>query len=404
MTSSRYFSLILILGSLTALGPFTIDMYLPGFQAIAKDLHTDVSQVGLTLSSYFIGLAGGQLLYGPLLDRFGRKPPLFAGLFVYIIASLACVWARSVESLIVIRLIQALGGCAAAVAAVAMVRDLFPVSESAKVFALLMLVVGASPMVAPTVGGYVTSAFGWQAVFMILCGMGVLVLLASIFWLPASYRPDTSFSLKPAPIIRNFLSVIKVPQFYTYTIAGALAFAGLFVYVAGSPKVFMDGFHLSDRTYGWIFAMLSVGFIGSNQVNTLLLRRYTSEQIILAALACQVLIAAFFLLASMNDWLGLGGSIAALFPFLCCVGLINPNAAALSMAPFEKNAGSASSLMGALQLGIGALASTMVGIFKAANAVPMAATMAATAALGLIVLLLGRRNIVTEIMPNFGPE
>lgn len=155
MTKKKHFFLILLLGSLTALGPFSIDMYLPGFPAIAKDLGTTVAKVSLSLSGFFIGISAGQLLYGPLLDRFGRKKPLYIGLVVYIIASVGCAYATTIDALIALRCIQAIGSCAAAVASVAMVRDLFPVEENAKVFALLMLVVGVSPMVAPTVGGYV---------------------------------------------------------------------------------------------------------------------------------------------------------------------------------------------------------------------------------------------------------
>ena len=165
MSKKTYFFLILILGSLTALGPFSIDMYLPGFPAIAKDLNTTAAKVSLSLSGFFIGISFGQLLYGPLLDKFGRKKPLFIGLIVYIIASAGCALATSINALILLRVIQAIGSCAAAVASVAMVRDLFPVKDNAKVFSLLLLVVGVSPMIAPTVGGYVTAAFGWGGSF-----------------------------------------------------------------------------------------------------------------------------------------------------------------------------------------------------------------------------------------------
>jgi MFS transporter, DHA1 family, multidrug resistance protein len=390
---STYFFLILILGSLTALGPFTIDMYLPGFGAIAEDLHTDVSSVGLTLSSYFIGISAGQLLYGPLLDRFGRKKPLYIGLLAYILASIGCVLTQNIDQFIVLRFFQAIGSCAATVAAMAMVRDIFPVNENAKVFALLMLVVGASPMIAPTAGGYVTTAFGWHAVFIILTVMGILMLLASIFWLPESYRPDTTMSLRPGPIIRNFWQVMKEPQFYTYTLTGAIAFSALFAYVSASPKVFMDVHHVDKKTFGWIFAALSVGFIGSSQVNTLALRRFTSEQILPVALGVQSLVGLFFIFGVMNGWLDLWGTLALLFVLLCCLGFVNPNTAALSLAPFERNAGSASSLMGALQMGVGALASVFVSLDEANSAMPLALVMTAAAMLALAVLLVCRRAI-----------
>src|SRR6185312_773570 len=215
MTRSRYFSLILILGSLTALSPFSIDMYLPGFPASAKDLATSVSRVSLSLSGFFIGISAGQLIYGPLLDRFGRKKPLYAGLTVYIMASVCCAFSHDIGSLIVLRFIQALGSCAATVTSVTLVRDLFPVNENAKVFALLMLVLGASPMIAPTIGGYITAAFGWHAVFIVLTLLCILVFLACILWLPDGMKPDHSLSLKPVPIIHGFLAVLKDPSFYT---------------------------------------------------------------------------------------------------------------------------------------------------------------------------------------------
>ena len=403
MTKQKYFLLIVLLGSLTALGPFSIDMYLPGFPAIAKDLNTTVLKISLSLSSYFIGISAGQLLYGPLLDRFGRKKPLYIGLTVYILASAGCVFASSLDTLIALRFMQAIGSCAAAVASIAMVRDLFPVKENAKVFALLMLVVGVSPMVAPTLGGYVTVAWGWHSVFIILMGLGVLNLVASWLWLPDSYKPDTSLSLKPVPIIKNFLAVIKDPQFYTYAFSGALAFAGLFAYISGSPLVFIDIFKVSEEAYGWIFALLATGLIGSSQINTLLLRKYKSEQVIFAALSIQVFVVVFFLIGSVYNWFGLMETVILLFLFLSCLGFTNPNTSALSLAPFSKNAGSASALMGAVQMGLGALASFGVSMFEIRSAVPMVAIMTGTTIIALMILIIGRRNIKVQIPESKEP-
>lgn len=392
LTQKRYFFLILILGSLTALGPFSIDMYLPSFPAIAADLHTTQERVTLSLSSYFIGISLGQLLYGPLLDKFGRKKPLYIGLAVYLLASFGCMAVHTVEGLIALRFIQAIGSCAAAVAAVAMVRDLFPVEENAKVFALLMLVVGASPMIAPTVGGYVTTSLGWHAIFLILAIIAVLILLAVIFFLPDGYVPDHTLSLKPGPMLASFWDVLKRPQFFTYVFTGALSFAGLFAYVAGSPLVFMQMYHVSERNYGWIFAGLSVGFIGSSQVNSLLLKKgFTSQQIVPVALTVQVLAGLIFVGVAMTGYMGLTGVLIMLFVILCCIGIISPNASALSLAPFAKNAGTASALMGALQLGMGALASMGIGFFHALTAVPLASIMAGTGVLAGLFYFVGRR-------------
>src|SRR5882762_5677725 len=186
LSKRNQFFLILILGLLSAIGPLSIDMYLPGFPQIAGELDTTVAKVTLSLSSFFIGISAGQFLYGPLLDRYGRKKPLYAGLSLYFVASACCIFAHSVEVLIVLRFFQAIGGCAGMVASRAMVRDLFDVSENAKVFSLLMLVVGVSPIIAPTLGGYITAAYGWKYIFFVLTLIAALVLAAVHFTLPES--------------------------------------------------------------------------------------------------------------------------------------------------------------------------------------------------------------------------
>jgi DHA1 family bicyclomycin/chloramphenicol resistance-like MFS transporter len=397
MTSKRYFLLIMILGSLTALGPFSIDMYLPGFPDIARSLHTTTENVALSLSSFFIGISAGQLLYGPLLDKYGRKPPLYAGLALYIVASVGCYLSTNIEMLIIMRFIQAIGSCAAGVASITMVRDIFPVKDNAKVFALLILVLGASPMIAPTVGGYVTAAFGWQLIFIILAVIAVLITLAVIFFLPESYRADPSYSLKPRPIINGFITVIKTPQFYTYAISGGIAFSGLFAYISSSPVVFMEVFKVSSKTYGWIFALLSVGFIGSSQVNSFLIKKYKSQQIVNAALVAMVIISALFLVGSMQNILGLVGTIIMIFLVLCCVGITSPNTSALALTPFEKNAGTASSLLGAFQMCIGSVVSVGVSLFNSQSSIPMSAVMLVASSVAFLVLIIGRKNIKIRI-------
>lgn len=403
MTKTNHIKLILILGSMTALGPFSIDMYLPGFSGIAKDLNTTVANVSMSLSSYFVGISAGQLLYGPLLDRFGRKKPLFIGLLVYILASLGCVFVADINTFIGLRFVQAVGSCAATVASVAMVRDLFPVKEIPNVLSKLMLVVGLSPMLAPTVGGYVTSYWGWHVVFLILMCMGIFVLIIAQLGLPKTHEPDLSISLKPKPIINNFISIIKVPQFYTYALTGSIAFSGLFTYVAASPILFMDILKVDATVYGWIFAFMSLSFIGSSQLNSLLLRRFSSEQMIFGALVAQIIISSTFLILAINGVLEVYGTIAMLFLFLACLGISNPNTAGLTLAPFAKNTGSASALMGATQLGIGALASFAVGIFVKDSMVPMVAIMTCTTIIAFIILNIGKRKIKKTVV-NSGDE
>jgi MFS transporter, DHA1 family, multidrug resistance protein len=395
MTRKRYLSLIITLGLLTTISPFSIDMYLPGFADIAANLHTTVATVALSLSSYFIGISLGQLIYGPLLDRHGRKRPLYVGLALYILSSAACTQVHHVDQLIWLRFIQALGGCGANVAAMAMVRDLFGPRESAKVFSLLLLVIGASPMLAPTAGSYVIGLFGWRAIFVILLIVALLITILTIFVLPESYQPDESFSLRPRAIVGSFFAVLRDRAFLTYCLSGSLAFAVLFAYVSGSPIVFLDVFHVSKQTYGLIFAGLSVGFIVLSQFNTLLLRRFTSEQIVRVAMIAQVLVAFVFLIGNTQGWYGLPQTLFLLFLLLTCTGYVYPNASALSLAPFSKNAGIASSLLGALQMGVGALASVAVSVFSNGTATPMSAVMAVSAAVGLIILLSAKTKSAT---------
>ena len=211
-----HFYLILILGLLSAIGPLSIDMYLPAFPAIAKDLNTPVASVMLSLSSFFIGISFGQLIYGPMLERFGRKKPLYIGLFIYALSSLACATTYTVDGLVAFRFFQALGGCVGMVAARAMVRDLFEVKDNAKVFSTLMLVVAVSPIIAPTLGGYLSALVGWRSIFLVLLGVIILIIAGIYFLLPESKKPDTSYSLKPSSILKSFGSVIRNPQFAMY--------------------------------------------------------------------------------------------------------------------------------------------------------------------------------------------
>ncbi len=385
--------LILILGLLSAIGPFSIDMYLPGFPTIANDLNTTVDQVSYSLSSFFIGICVGQLILGPLLDRFGRKKPLYVGLVIYIIASLGCAVSNSVEQLIVFRFLQALGGCVGMVAPGAIVRDSFPVKENAKIFSLLILILGVSPIIAPTVGSYVIAVFGWHAVFIVLSVITAVLLVAVIFLLPESKQPDPSMSLRPKPIINNYLYVLKQPQFFTYAFSGAIAAAGLFAYLAGSPFVFMTVFKVSEQQYGLIFGFIAAGLITCSQLNNVLLRKYNSEKIIRTVLLVQTSVGILLCIGTYFEWLTLYSTIGLIFLFLSCQGFSFPNSSALSLAPFTREAGSASALMGAIQMGFGAFASALVGLISNGTKVPMTAVMAGCALLGLIILLLGRRRL-----------
>jgi len=395
MTRSRRANLliILILGALSTISPFSIDMYLPAFPEIAHDLGTTPAQISLSVSGYFIGLALGQVVYGPLLDRFGRKNPLYAGLSLFVVASLGCLTARSPGLFIAFRLLQALGGCVAQVGAVAMVRDYFPVKESAKILSLLMLVLSVSPLFAPSIGGFVAVTVGWPWIFVILAGFALLVMMLVAVFLPEGAQPNREISLHPRAILAGFLEVLRLPQFHTYAIAGAFAFAGLFVYVTGSPIIFIGTFHLGAGAYGLVFATLACGFIAGSQLNIWLSRRHDGRRIFRVALVCQNFIIFAALLGTSLGWYGLAANIVLLLLYLAFCGLAYPNAAAIALAPFTRNVGSAAALLGLLQMGIGALASTGVGLLKSSSSLPIFAVMAVTAVLGLVVLLVNRKQV-----------
>jgi DHA1 family bicyclomycin/chloramphenicol resistance-like MFS transporter len=378
--------IIVLLGALCVVTPFAIDMYLPAFSAIAREFHTSTAEISLSISTYFIGFAIGQILYGPLLDRYGRKRPLYAGLIAYIACSIGCAASPDLRTLATLRFLEALGGCVAQVGAIAMVRDFFPVKESARVFSLLFLMIGVSPLLAPTAGSLLITAFGWRAIFFTLASIAGIILAVTFFLLPEGHQPDHSVSLRPGPILSNFWGILREPQFITYTLAGGFSFAGLFAFVAGSPIVFMDGFHMSARAFGGIFAVLVMGFIGGNNVNVFLLRRLHSRQIFLIAMIAQVVFGSLFYVGTRAHMLGLASSMVLFFLLLSCIGLTYPNSAALALAPYSTHAGRASALLGFLQTGTGALVSMGIGVLGAGS---VAVLLSSTAVAGLLVLLAG---------------
>jgi DHA1 family bicyclomycin/chloramphenicol resistance-like MFS transporter len=382
--------IIVLLGALCVVTPFAVDMYLPAFAAIAHEYRTTTPAISLTLSTYFVGFALGQMIYGPLLDRFGRKRPLYVGLAVYILSSVGCATAHSLKMFVALRFLEALGGCVAQVGAIAMVRDFFPVKESAKIFSLLFLMIGVSPLLAPTIGSLLLAGMGWRWIFVLLAAIAFAILTVTFLLLPEGHQPDHSVSLRPGPMIGSFWNILKQPQFLTYTLAGAFSFAGLFAYVAGSPIIFMDGFHLGTKAFGIVFAVLVMGFIGGNQLNVVLLRKFTSQQIFFIALILQVAIGAIFFAGMLGHMLGLKATLVLFFAFLSCIGLTYPNSAALALAPFSSHAGRASALLGCLQTGTGALISMGIGMLGASSVVSL---LSSTALVALVVLLVGRMGI-----------
>lgn len=392
MTSPQrnHVRIIFLLGLLSVVTPFAVDMYLPAFSRIAAEFKTTTSVIALSLSSYFVGFALGQILYGPLLDRFGRKKPLYFGLVLYIAASVGCALSENVHALIVLRFIQAVGGCAAQVAALAMVRDFFHVKESARIFSLLFLIIGVSPLLAPTIGSGLVSAFGWRWIFFILGGYAFVTLVLIFSLLPEGHTPDHSVSLKPRPILENFWMILRQPQFITYALAGAFSFAGLFGFVSGSPILFMDNYHLGTKAFGLVFAVLVMGFIGGNQINVVLLKRLASQRIFLYALVFQVFTGMVLFAGTRIHLIGLWGSLFLFFFFLLSIGLVYPNAAALALAPFSRDTGSASAMLGFLQAGAGSLISTGIGMLGSSTIVTL---LSGTTVVALIIFVVGRAQI-----------
>ncbi len=369
---NKNFRTTLILSALVAFAPMSIDMYLPALPALERYFSTDTASVQHTLASFFAGLAIGQLLYGPIADKYGRKPPLYFGLTLYVIASAACALAPGIGSLIVLRFLQAVSGCAGMVVARAMVRDLYDRQESARGFSILLMVMGIAPIVAPLAGGYLLTWFGWRSIFWVLALFGVACLVAVKWRLPETIPQDQP-RIPLSKALGNYAALLADRRYLGYALSGGFGQAGMFAYISGSPFVFIDLYGVPAHYYGWLFGLNATGIVAFTQANRRLLLKYDSDRVLDFGNLAGFLICILLLAAAVSNLAGLIGILVPLFFVVSLRGLTFPNASAGAMAPFPEKAGSASALLGSVQFAISAVASAAVGVFHDGTAVPMAA-------------------------------
>jgi DHA1 family bicyclomycin/chloramphenicol resistance-like MFS transporter len=366
---------ILLLGSLTAFGAVTIDLYLPTLPAIARDYGTSAAAVQLTLSTFFVGMALGQLFFGPLSDRIGRRPTILIGCAVYVAASLFCALAPTIEALVVGRFFQALGCCAAMVTCRAIVRDRYDHRDSARIFSLLMLVLAIAPLLAPTVGGWIAAAAGWHAVFYAFVAVGVAISAAVGLRLDESRSAATAQAARGQDVLSAYARLLGHKRLIGYLLVGAANGATLFSYIAASPDLVVNSWGFSESQFGLVFAAIAVGVVGSSQVNRLLLKHRSPDAILAwATLGAAAAGVALWLVALFDAPVLV--VLAAVFVALSSNGLIAANASAGALNVDPLRAGAISGLMGGINFGMGAAASALAAAMYDGTARPLAANVA----------------------------
>ena len=391
--------LVLILGALTAFGSLSVDMYLPSFPTLERELHTTSSAVQFSLAAFFIGMALGQAIYGPLADRFGRKRPLYVGIVLYVIASLGCAAAENIETLIALRFVQAIGGCAGIVIARAMVRDLFDQRDSAKVISMLVLVLGAAPILAPTAGGYMLQHFSWRAIFLFLALFGIASLCAAVFGL-AETLPASAWHTHDKPLrtaVRIYGQLLLDRRYNGYAIVGAVAQAGLFAYISNSPFVFIKLYGVSEQAFGVMFGATAFGLIAASQLNHRALAHWKPDHILHWVVVVLAVVGLLLLLMALTGWGGMLGIWLPLVVYVASLGFSFPNTIAGAMAHQAERAGSASALLGTLQFALATLVGSLVSAFHNHTAVPLAAAVATCGCLALLLHRLMIRPLVRDL-------
>ena len=388
-TSINKAALIITLGLLSAFAPFATDMYLASFPSIAKSLNTSISDVQYSVSTFFIGLAFGQLLYAPLIDRFGRKLPLLVGIILFSISSLAAIFSPGITTFVGLRAIQAIGGCSGMIISRAIIQDLFDTNESARALSLMMMVQGIGPIAAPIMGGYLYKFFGWQSVFIFLTLFGIICFAAT-----AKNVPETLITprpIEPKDIIGNFSSLLKNRHFTVPLVAGSLSLSTMFIFISASPFVFMQLHGMSNEHYSWMFGFFAFGMLISAQLNTLMLKRMSPEKIFQRTVIFLIIMSGLLVVLTASDTLILFS--AALFFCIGTVPVTAANSTAMAMAASGKNAGTASSLVGVTQFFTAGVISALVGVIHNQTAYPMTGTMCTVAILAFIVFQLRHKAV-----------
>lgn len=360
-----------------AIGPLSIDMYLPSLPALQQHFHSDAAATQLSLAVFFAGLATGQLIYGPVSDRYGRRRPLLFGLGLYVLATLGCALAPSMPALIGLRFLQALGGCAGIVMTRAMVRDRFEPQDMARILSLLLLVIGVAPILAPLLGSVVLETLGWQAIFYLQAAFASLCIIAVTLNIAETYYPPAGATLSFRSALLGYAQLLSHRRFMGYALAGGTAQGGMFAYISVSSFVFIEVYGLSPGSYATIFGANAFGLIAAAQVNRWLLNSFPAQKVLRAAIAVYFLSGLVLLGACLTGIGGLGGVLLPLWVCITSLGFTFPNSVAAAMAPFGDRAGAASGLLGTLQFIVAGTTATIVGHYYDGSAVPMAAVIVA---------------------------
>lgn len=386
-----------VLGALTAIGPLTIDMYLPALPTIATHFAATDAAATATLTGSLLGVAGGQLLVGPLADAFGRRRPLIAGMLLHVVASVLCALVPNIELLTVARTLQGIGASAGGVIALAIIRDLYTGMPAARLMSRLMLVTGVAPLLAPTIGSFMLRTTSWNGLFVVLAVAGGLLASLAAFVVPETNPPQNRQRSGIARTFRTYRSLVAERQFIGLCIAAGLAMTVILAYVSGSSFVLQQQYGLSSSLFGLVFAVNSVGLITSSQVNPLLLRRFSAASILTGALVSCAVSGAVMVVLTSTGTLGMWGLLIPLFLTIATAGLALPNVPALALAHHGARAGTAAALLGACQFGIGAMLSPLVGFGGTVTAASMAMVIFGAALAGSLVSILLARPHTIEV-------